>query len=203
MSGANRRGLGVLALAAGALLVAGGCRQQQESPEDRTVRKLQEAMKAPPMMATPPDQTRIEHLANMATGQQAPGERTLSGTGVSVEAGPIHYQLTRASELQSVGGGDVKLTSTTPFVRVSLTLINAAGAPTQLDLSLASLGKGAERSGIAPDAQQVDGTRKLALTLAPHATEDVVLYFEAPAPQPPFRLHLPKPGGGEVELPVE
>jgi hypothetical protein len=183
--------------------VAGGCRQQQESPEDHTVRKLQEAMKAPPMMATPPDQTRIEHLANMATGQQAPGERTLSGTGVSVEAGPIHYQLTRASELQSVGGGDVKLTSTTPFVRVSLTLINAAGAPTQLDLSLASLGKGAERSGIAPDAQQVDGTRKLALTLAPHATEDVVLYFEAPAPQPPFRLHLPKPGGGEVELPVE
>lgn len=203
MNGGGRRGFGALALAAGAALLASGCRQQKESPEDRTVRKLQEAMKAPPMMATPPNQTRIEHLANMATGQQTPGERTLSGAGVTVEAGPLHYQLTRASELQSVGGGDVKITSTTPFVRVSLTLVNDGGAPARLDLSAASLAKGAERSGIAPDAQQVDGTRKLSLTLAPHASEEVVLFFEAPAPQPPFRLHLPKPGGGEVELPVE
>jgi hypothetical protein len=203
MSGARRGRVGVVALAAGAALLSSGCKPQRESPEDHTVRKLQEAMKAPPMMATPPNQTRTEHLANLATGQQTPGERTLSGTGASVEAGPLHYQLTRASELQSVGGGDVKITSTTPFVRVGLSVVNDGGEAARLDLSAASLGKGAARSGIAPDAQQVGGTRKLAVTIAPHASEDVVLFFEAPAAQPPFQLHLPKPGGGEVELPVE
>jgi hypothetical protein len=72
-----------------------------------------------------------------------------------------------------------------------------------LDLSTSSLAKGQEKNGIAPDAQRLAGTRTLTLSVSPHASTDVVLYFEAPALQPPFTLSLPKPGGGEVELPVQ
>lgn len=184
-------------------LTFAGCKRS-ESPEDHTVRKLQEAMKAPPMMAPPPNQTPTEHLANMASGQQTPGVRTLSGAGGSAQAGSIGYQITQAVEQQSVGeDDDVKITSNTPFVRVALTVVNDGGDVAQLDLSTASLRKGQERSGIAGDAQHLAGTRELTVSIAPHASADVVLFFEAPALQPPFTLSLPKPGGGEVELPVQ
>jgi len=180
-----------------------GCKRG-ESQQDRTVRKLQEAMKAPPMMTPPPNQTPTEHLANIASGQQNAGVRTLSGADGHAKAGPISYQLTEAVEQQSVGEDDqVKLTSNMPFVRVALTVVNDSGEALALDLSTAALAKGKEKSGIAPDAQRLAGTRSLALSVSPHASTDVVLYFEAPALQPPFALSLPKPGGGEVELPVQ
>lgn len=187
-----------------ALLVAAlavtGC--QRGGSEDRTVRKLKEAMEHPAPMGFAAGQNPTEHLAEMATGQQMPGMRALTGAGVSAEAGALTFQLTGATEQQAVGEGAVQITSNTPFVRVALHVENRGGDGAQLDLAEASLGAGRDRSGIAPDAQHLAGTRPLKFSVEPHGSSDVVLFFEAPAPQPPFQLSLPKPGGGEVQLPV-
>lgn len=191
--------------AAGAVLVAAlavtACKRG-ESPEDRTVRKLKEAMEHPAPMGLAFHQNPTEHLAEMATGQQKPGVLALTGTGASAEAGPLRFQLTGAAEQQAVGEGEVTLTSNTPFVRIALSVGNDGDDAAGVDLEEAALGQGKERSGIAPDAQHLAGTRNLKLVIEPHASRDVVLFFEAPALQPPFQLILPKPGGGEVQLPV-
>lgn len=184
-----------------ALLAFAGCNRETE--QDRTVRKLQEAMKQPGPMGPLPHQTSQERLAALGSGQQQGGVLPLTVPGAPVEAGPLLYQVTGATEVESVGEGQTRIASDMPFVRVELSELNASGEDVQVDLATASLSQGKTRSGIAPDAQHLSGTRTTNPILAPHKSVSLVLYFEAPARKPPFTVNLPKPGGGEVQVPLK
>lgn len=180
-----------------------GC-NRGESQEDRTLRKLKEAAQQPGPMGPLPNQTPTEHLADVAAGQEAPGVRPLGVADAQTDAGPLHFQATGATEQEAVGVGEMKITSDTPFVRVELLATNDSGEPIPLHFEDASLAKGSTRTAIAPDAQHLVGTRGIdQITVEPHGSKSLVLLFEAPARQPPFVLNLPKPGGGEVQLPLK
>ena len=191
-----------LAFLLGASLALGACSSKKtESPQEHTVRKLEEELqKHPPQGAVP--RAPGSDLAQIATSGN-PEAQTIQLHGRPHERlGMLDVSIEAASLRSSVSNGKLSVASETPFVELEVGVSNLGDSSAKIDLGLAKLSRAGNDEPVAEDAQRLAGSRQLALTLEPHSSTTATLLFESPAPGK-GTLDLVLPGSPEVRIPVQ
>jgi hypothetical protein len=164
-------------------LLSFGCPKNDEAPpgfdpNDPLIKKLQAEQERLAKAGPPkPKAAEPDPLAEIAAAPARPESLGIP-SGVSADLGPVTLSLVEVLQSQRVGTDRVSLATTDRFLKVTLEAVSKEAL--ELDLGTARLEREGQGVPLARDAQRAAKGSPLSTHLAKGASQDLVLYFEAP-----------------------